>query len=180
MKMIVALRRNDDFVIMRQRQRHGTIRVGLASLDPPYGTALSLLLSLVAACVMLLPGATAAAMPAEDAWKALANYEYGKDMAALLTIDREVIPPWQRRPAGRRAPRGWPAFWRRPAQRPPRNSTSAANFDKWGPRPRSPPWPGYWPIRERRKWPATPWSRFPAKSRPPRCERRWTRCTATL
>ena len=53
-------------------------------------------------CVMLLPGATAAAMPAEDAWKALANYEYGKDMAALLTIDREVIRAMAT-PAGRSA-----------------------------------------------------------------------------
>jgi hypothetical protein len=51
---------------------------------------------------MLLPGATAAAMPAEDAWKALANYEYGKDMAALLTIDREVIRAMAT-PAGRAA-----------------------------------------------------------------------------
>ncbi len=33
----------------------------------------------------------AAEMPIEDAWKALPKYEYGKDMAALLTIDREVI-----------------------------------------------------------------------------------------
>ena len=35
--------------------------------------------------------ALAAAMSAEDAWKALPTYRYGSDMAALLTIDAEMI-----------------------------------------------------------------------------------------
>ena len=51
----------------------------------------SWVLSLVALTAMLLPRTTAAEMPIEDAWKALPKYEFGKDMAVLLTIDREVI-----------------------------------------------------------------------------------------
>ena len=51
----------------------------------------SFLLSLVALSAMPLSSATAAEMPVYNAWKALPKYEYGQDMAALLTIDREVI-----------------------------------------------------------------------------------------
>ena len=51
----------------------------------------SWLLSLVTLSAASLSTATAAEMPVEDAWKALPKYEYGNDMAALLTIDREVI-----------------------------------------------------------------------------------------
>lgn len=49
------------------------------------------LLLLVVPAATFLSNSMAAEMPAEDAWKSLPKYEYGQDMAALLTIDREVI-----------------------------------------------------------------------------------------
>ncbi len=52
--------------------------------------AFSLMLPVVA-LMMPRSGAAAAGMQVEDAWKALPKYEYGKDMAVLLAIDREVI-----------------------------------------------------------------------------------------
>lgn len=48
----------------------------------------SLLLSLV---FMPTLSAIAAEMSADAAWKALPTYQYGQDMSALLTMDREVI-----------------------------------------------------------------------------------------
>ncbi len=55
-------------------------------------TLSSLLLFCAAALSAIpLPAARAAEMPIEEAWKALPKYQYGQDMAALLTIDREVI-----------------------------------------------------------------------------------------
>lgn len=50
-----------------------------------------LLLVAILSLAMNPVGLPAAEMPAEDAWKALPKYEAGQDMAALLTIDREVI-----------------------------------------------------------------------------------------
>ena len=41
-------------------------------------------------------------MPIDEAWKALPKYQYGQDMAALLTVDREVIRAMAT-PAGRAA-----------------------------------------------------------------------------
>ena len=49
------------------------------------------LLAVALAFAMAPVGLQAADMSAEDAWKALPKYEAGQDMAALLTIDREVI-----------------------------------------------------------------------------------------
>ena len=96
------------------------------------------MLSLVTLSVALLWTATAAEMPIEDAWKALPKYEYGNDMAVLLTIDREVIRAMAT-PASRSAwPRGWPSSWRPRTPRSPRSNTSAANFDKLEPQPRFP------------------------------------------
>jgi HEAT repeat protein len=51
----------------------------------------SLLLSLVAFFGTHVSNLPAAEMAIDDAWKALPKYEYGQDMAPLLTIDREVI-----------------------------------------------------------------------------------------
>ena len=45
----------------------------------------------IAILALSLPQATAAEMSAEEAWKALPNYQYGQDMSALLAMDREVI-----------------------------------------------------------------------------------------
>ena len=45
-------------------------------------------LAAILASTNVLPGAE---MPVEEAWEALPKYEAGQDMAALLTIDREVI-----------------------------------------------------------------------------------------
>ena len=51
---------------------------------------LALLAAVLGGCIV--PAALPAAeMSAEEAWGALPEYEYGQDMAALLTIDREVI-----------------------------------------------------------------------------------------
>lgn len=48
-------------------------------------------LSPVLVVVLLSSSVLAGAMSAEDAWKALPAYQYGKDIAALLAIDHEVI-----------------------------------------------------------------------------------------
>ncbi|MFH1924168.1 MAG: HEAT repeat domain-containing protein [Planctomycetota bacterium] len=51
-----------------------------------------LALSLLVAALVAAGGSRVAAQMAdEDAWKALPTYEYGQDMAAILTIDRAVI-----------------------------------------------------------------------------------------
>jgi len=49
------------------------------------------LASWVVLSAMIPPGASAAEMSADDAWKALPSYQYGENMAALLALDREVI-----------------------------------------------------------------------------------------
>jgi hypothetical protein len=49
------------------------------------------MLSLAALSALPVPGATAAETPIEDAWRELASYRYGDDLAQLLAIDREVI-----------------------------------------------------------------------------------------
>lgn len=63
---------------------------------------LSLILSLVTLPAVPQSSAIAAEMPPEDAWRALPKYEFGNDMAALLTIDCEVIRSMAT-PAGRAA-----------------------------------------------------------------------------
>jgi HEAT repeat protein len=47
--------------------------------------------SVLALTMFLASHVAAAEMKTEDAWKAMPKYQYGNDMAALLTIDREVI-----------------------------------------------------------------------------------------
>lgn len=48
-------------------------------------------LAILGAIAVFLPAVQAVEMPVEEAWKALPQYEYGQDMAALLTVDRAVI-----------------------------------------------------------------------------------------
>lgn len=54
-------------------------------------TQKTVLLVVLAALATVSSGMQAAEVPSDDAWKALPKYEPGQDMAALLTIDREVI-----------------------------------------------------------------------------------------